>query len=575
MTAPAPRRFPANPVLPHGAYQFIKGKTPSVRLTSFDGTVIFDIMGGGSIADKYLSPECALLDEAPKGVGGAWKAVVQQGANEDGETFLFAVNEAMETTLPLLLVGRDAAHVAQVRQALVSSVDKTKLARLRWWTQKLGYWWGDVRHARPSVGGYDIGKRRSVKYDLHLKVDGGSWRTFDHVDEFRLPYDSMKDSFDVDYVEDKNMGPNWPLYFSGPGGGYPYTLRGAMRWRDDTTRTFFTEPRAFVAGPYRDFVTATDNQVISIVFDSLQEFWAANDIWGRVGKAATGQWNGYGVRARISGLWVEIAAYNNFHKTIIAQGFASIPIPPGIGDRYRLECGGLDKDGNFNPRIFRVRRGGATIFTAKDKAGVSSLGAAFRGVGAGGQAAGALVTQGTPASIREVSAGDLTNAAPTGYLTRINVGDQDMWDRYTIYGPGTFEIASGPGAKQTVKIGPLLPNQVVQLRTDGTKRRIIDLTSVPPTAAELLEYKKALDELDSYAPIKNIGPTRQANASEFGVVPPQGNLHRIIDGWFTHPIPPMSADGTVKEYRVACKITGGNPDSRIIAAGTPLRKLPA
>ena len=572
MTAPV--RYPANAVLPQGAYHYIKGTHPRVRLTAFDGSVIFEMMGGGSIADKYASPECVLLGDAPKGVAGAWKFADQQGANEDGVTFLFAVNEAMETTLPLRLVGRDPVHLRQVRQALLGSVDKTKLSRLSWFTQELGYWWGDVRHARPSVDGYDIGKLRSVKLDLHLRVDGGSWRTFDHVDEFRIAYDAMKETFDVDTVEDKNLGGMWPLYFTGPGGGYPYALRGAMRWRDDTTRTFFTEPRQFVAGPYRDFQTATDNQVISIVFDSLQEWGASNDIWGRQGRTSSGLWNGYGVRARITGNWIEIAAFNNFRKTIIAQGYASVLWPPVAGVRYRLECGGLDKDGNFNSRIFRVRRGGATIFTAKDKAGVSALGAAFRGAGFGGQAAGALITQGTPASLREVSAGDLTSTPQSGYLSRINVGDQDMHDRYTLYGPGIFEIASGPGASQTVKIGPLLPNQIVQIRTDGTKRRIIDLTSVPPTADELLEYKKALDELDSYAPIKNIGPTREANASEFGVVPPQGNLHRIIDGWFTNPIPAKSPGRKAQEYRVAVTITDGNADSRVIAAGTPLRKLP-
>ncbi len=573
MTA-AVTRVPSNSVTPHGAYFYLNGTYPRVRLTAFDGSTIFEIMGGGSIPDRFVSPECVRLAMPPKGVAGAWKLVDQQGANEDGVTFLFAVNEAMETTLPLLLIARDAAHLSQLRRLLVGSVDKTKLARLSWWTQDLGYWWGDVRHARPSVDGYDIGKRRSAKYDLHLRVDGGSWRTFDHVDEFRLPYDSMKDTFDVDYVEQKNLGPNWPLYFQGPGGGYPYTLRGAMRWQDDPSRTFFTEPRQFIAGPFQDFSTATDNQVITTVFDSWQEWGASNDIWGRMGRTSTGQWNGYGVRARITGVWIEISAFNNFHQTTISQGFAAIPFPPLPGDPWRLECGGLDKDGNFNPRIFRVRRGGSTVYTAKDGAGVSSLGASFRGPGFGGQAAGALITQGTPASLREVSAGDLTSEAPTGYLTRINVGDQDMHDRYTLYGPGTFEIASGPGSKQTVKVGPLLPNQVVQLRTDGTKRRIIDLTSVPPTAAELIEYKQALDELDSYAPIANIGPTRAANASEFGVVPPQGNLHRIIDGWFTHPIPAKSPGRKAQEYRVSVKITDGNPDSRIIAAGTPQRKLP-
>lgn len=575
MSAPTVKRYPANPVLPHGAHYFIKGIHPRVRLEAPDGSVIFEILGGGSIADKYASPECVVLKSSPKGMIAGWKFVDQQGANEDGVTFLNAVNDAGEITLPVRVVARDGVHLRQVVRDLLGSLDKTKTSKLSWFTQEMGYWWGDVRHSRPDVGGYRVGgQATSTTFDLHLRIDGGSWRSFDHVDEFRLPFDSMKDTFGTDYAEDKNLGPNWPLYFTGPGGGYPYALRGAMRWRDDPARMLFTEPRQFVAGPYRDFSTATDNQVVSVVFGSWQEWGASNDIWLRKGRTATGQWNGTGVRIRITGAWIEVAAFNNFHKTNIAAGFASNPFPPLPNERYRGEAGGLDKDGNFNPRIFRVRKGGAVIFTAKDKAGVSALGAALRGVGTGGQAAGAFITQGTPATIKEVSAGDLTSSAPVGYLERINVGDQDMRDRYTITGPGTFEIAAGPGSSQMVKIGPLLPNQRIQLRSDGQKRRIIDLTSVPPTANELLEYRKALAELDSYAPIKNIGPTRASNASEFGVVPPQGNLHRIIEGWFTHPIPPKSPGRPAEVHLVACKITGGNADSRIIAAGTPLRKYP-
>lgn len=568
-------RFPTNPVTPHGAYYFLNGTHPRIRLKSPDGTVIFELMGGGAIPDRIVSPESVRLAKSPKGIVSSWKFIDQQGANEDGVTYLNAVNDAMEITLPIRVIARDGAHLRKVVRALLGSVDKKLTSELSWFTQELGFWWADVRHARPPVEGYEIsGERRSTVFDLHLRVDGGSWRSFDHVDEFRLPFDSMKESFSVDTVEDKNLGPDWPLYFTGPGGGYPYALRGAMRWRDDTTRTFFTEPRQFVAGPYRDFVTATDNQVVSMVFGSWQEWGASNDIWLRQGKTAAGQWNGTGVRVRITGAWIEVAAFNNFHKTTISAGFASNPFPPLPNERYRGEAGGLDKDGNFNPRIFRVRKGGSVIFTAKDTAGVSALGSAFRGVGTGGQAAGAFITQGTPAVIKEVSAGDLTSSAPAGKLLRINVGDQDMWDRYTITGPGTFEIGSGPGSSQMVKIGPLLPNQRVQLRSDGQKRRIIDLTSEPPTANELLEYRKVLAELDSYAPIKNIGPTRAANASEFGVTPPQGNLHRIIDGWFTHPVPAKSPGRSAEPHYVAVKITGGNADSRVIAAGTPRRKYP-
>ncbi len=574
MTTPV-KRYPANPVMPHGAYYFIKGIHPRVRLKSPDKSVVFEILGGGSIADKYASPECVLLAGSPKGMVAGWKFIDQQGANEDGVTFLSAVNEAGEVTLPVRVFARDGQHLRRVVGDLLGSLDKKKTSELSWFTQELGFWWGDVRHSRPDVGGYEVGgQMRTTTFDLHLRVDGGAWRTFDHVDEYRLTYESAKDEFGVDYIEDKNIGPNWPLFFTGPGGGYPYTSRGALRWRDDPSRTFFTAPRQYVAGPFRDFSTATDNQVITVVFESLQEWGASTDIWGRMGRTSSGQWNGYGVRARITGQWIEIHAFNNFRPTLIAKGFASTLVPPLRGERYRLECGGLDKDGNFNPRIFRVRKGGTVIFTGKDSAGVSAMGPGLRGGGHGAQAAGALVTQGTPAALREWSIGDMTTAGQSGRLVRVNVGDQDMHDRFTITGPGTFEIAAGVGSSQTVKIGPLLPNQRVQIRTDGQKRRIVDLTKEPPTANDLLEYRKALAELDSYAPIKNIGPTRQANASEFGVVPPQGNMHRIIEGWFTHPVPPKSPGRPAEKHYLDVKITNGDASSRIIVAGTPLRKMP-
>lgn len=568
-------RIPSNPVTPHGAYYFMKGIHPRVRLTSPDKSVIVEMMGGGSIPDRIASPEAVRLSKDPKGLIADWKFVDQQGANEDGVTFLDSVNDAGEIELPVRVMARNGRYLRRTLDTLYGSLDRKKTSELSWFTQELGKWWGDVRWRGPQLEGYKIGgQSRSCEVTLRLRLDGGFWRTFDHVDEFRLPFDSMKETFDVDYVEEKNLGPMWPLFFEGPGGGYPYALQGSMHWRDDPSRTFFTAPRQFVAGPHRDFQTLTDNQVVSAVFGSWQEWGSSTDIWGRMGRTSSGLWNGFGVRARITGWWIEITAFNNFRPTLIQQGYATNPIPPWPGERYRLECGGLDRDGNFNPRIFRVRKDGETIYTAKDSAGAAQLGPAFRGVGTGGQAAGAFITQGTPASLQEVSAGDLTEAAPTGRLTRINVGDQDMWDRYTLHGPGTFEIASGPGSSQMVKVGPLLPNQRVQLRTDGVKRRIVDLTSVPPTANELLEYRKALEELDSYAPIANIGLTRESNASEFGVVPPQGNMHRLIQGWFTHPVAAKSPGGRAEPQYVACKITGGNADSRIIAAGTPRRRYP-
>ena len=228
--------------------------------------------------------------------------------------------------------------------------------------------------------------------------------------------------------------------------------------------------------------------------------------------------------------------------------------------------------------MFRVKRGegsGITALYFKDDDEVTPLGSSYRGAGGfGGYAAGALFTQGSPAAIRKVSADDMSAGTQEGFLRRINIGDIDRWDEYTLVGPGTFNIAAGPGSSDMVEFGPLLPNQVVQLRTDSQKWQVVDLTRVPPTADELAEYKDILAELDSLAPMANIAPTREANASAFGVVPPQGNMHRLKKGNFTRPVPRKSPGRPPEPVQVAVSISGGNSDSCITASGVSLRRYP-
>ena len=70
-----------------------------------------------------------------------------------------------------------------------------------------------------------------------------------------------------------------------------------------------------------------------------------------------------------------------------------------------------------------------------------------------------------------------------------------------------------------IKFGPLLPNQVVQLRTDNTKWLIVDMTSTPATARGVDRVPQALADLESFGPIGNVAATVRGNASAFGVVP--------------------------------------------------------
>jgi hypothetical protein len=564
VTAPEKVRLPSGPITPHGVYHLMKGDQPVVWLTSHDGTVITDLVGPWSTPDKYEAPECVQLGDSPKGLIAAWTSIDQQGANEDGKTFIDAANEALEIDLPVRCVARDGVHLRRVINLLIGSIDSIRTATLHWWTPDQGYWYTPVRWFKPPPEGFQIGGQQRVwEWTLRLRGDGGFWRGLPDVDEFRFAYDAMREDFDVDYPD--SLGPDWPMRLTGRGGGYPYVHRGAARWRDQPG--FLTEGRTLVAGPRRDFETETNNQVIEVDLASLLAFGAAVDVFGRMGRQTDGAWNGYGTRYRIVGSTIQLHAINNYVETHINTWLNFVPPLPG--ETWYFEFG--DEEGN--ERAHRVRRGffngSVTAFKAEDEGAVAQVGPNFRGVGWGSYATGSWIGQGDPAAITSIRAGDATTSTQSGHLERFNVGTVPRWDTYTLTGPGIFEIATGPGSSQMVKVGPLLPNQVVRLNTDGQKARIQDFTRVPATAAELLEYREWLDELKSWAPDAD-----EANASVFGVVPPQGNMHRTIEGWFTRPIPPRLASGKAQIHTVAVSISGGNANSRIVASGVPRQRGP-
>lgn len=576
-TYPA-KRYPANPLTPQGARHLLEGRHPVIRLRAPDDSVVFDLFGGSSIPDWALAPECVQLKEPPKGVIASWKTIDQSGANQDGTTFLDAVNEAGEVELTLIVHARNGFELRAVLRTLFASLDSKRTSTLSWWTPEAGYWYSPVRWYRPPREGVVIsGDECTAEITVTVRIDSGFWRGLDDVAQFRFAYDEMRDDFEVDYTE--GAGPNWPIRYFGNGGGYVFAGKGQLRWRDDPNRRIGTEGRTFVMGPYDDgefSETESDYQVLEFQLGKMLEFGAADDGWVRMGRDSDGDWNGYGTRVRVTGGSIRLSAFNNYHKTPVAT-WPIFP-PPLPGEFIRVEAGDPDaNDGEGDPRIFRVKRGwfkaSITAFKTRDDAGITPLGEQFRGGGVGGHASPAWITQGTPASLTFVSFGDASVVTQSGYIPRLNIGEP-RWDRYTLYGPGTFEIAAGPGSTQMVKFGPLLPNQIVRLNSDGTGPRIFDATRVPATPEELERYKDLLDDLKGLAPLGHDEAALQANASAYGVVPPQGNLHQLLEGWFTRPIPGKSAGLPAQEVNVAVSISGGNSQSRIIAHGTPLRRWP-
>lgn len=380
------------------------------------------------------------------------------------------------------------------------------------------------------------------------------------------------DAFKIEYPD--SLGPLWPQHYTGsgtPSDAYCRSRGGEAVWIDNSG----TKTQSVVAGPVKEdgvtVETTTDNHVIVMEFGSFQEWslpkGAANDMWGRMGHNPDGTWNGYGIRGRVENNLVRLSYFNDFDETEMTV--KPFTIPPKPGEKWKLVIGYTDE-----PRLFKIFRGSQKILEHKEVGTGSSIGAAFRGLGFGMQAGAALITQSTPARIRRVTGGDHSEVAQKGKLLRVNMGDQVMWDRYTLYGPGDFKIAAGPGMEDMVFYGRLLAGQVVQLRSDPRKRSVVDLTSVPASPQEAAGYEEAYADYLSFAGGNNTPPLEAMTLSRLGVKAPQGNMYSLLKGRFAAGVPPMPTAAPPQAYTVNVEIVGGDADSRIDVAGTPLRRWP-
>lgn len=571
---PPLKRFPENPVTPHGAYHVLHDRIPWMGLSSFDETVAFNMLGGLAIPDFINYPGRFDIKDI-SGLIPPWRTIDQKGATQDGVSFIDALYDPTEVILEGRVKGKNPADCRRVYRYLVDSLDVKRTSRLWWFTHQLGYWWSDVRWFKTPENSVGAIRNKTQDVSLRLRADNAFWQSFPSVDSFRFAYDSMLDEFNTNYTHD--LGPNWPQLYNGDGGGFCQARSGVAEWLDDPDDTWGTLSREVVNGPHKDFETDTNNQVVDIQLGSLQEWTfpdgAENHIWLRMGRNVDGTWNGDGVKVQIGLGLVVLSRYNNFVETVMQ--YRPIIIPALPGETWRAAAG---FDGPGNDRLFKVFRGDANIPVIVHKEGDtgSELGADHRGIGFGMRAAAAFLTQATPANVRFIKAGDNAAATQSGFLLRKNVGDQDMWDRYTCIGPGTFRFWNGPmaGANEYVEFGPLLDGQVMQLRTDPRKRGVVDMTATPPSPQQLNFFQQALKDFLTFATGNNATPLAITIESMFGILPPQGNPYSLLRGRWSKAIPPKSPGKAAQEYHVKVEIVNGDANSQIIVAGTPLRRLP-
>lgn len=573
------KRYPSNPITPHGAYWLLSGKKPNMSYTSHDGTIVFNLMGGLAVPDPVNAPESVQI-KSLSGLIPPWRPIEQKGATQDGVTFVDALYDPIDGDMEIEISGKTPQSTARLVQDWIAAWDARKPGELAFFDHHAGRWWSNVRWTRNPVDKMLGGNFTKQKFGWAFKSADAFWRSYDDVDEFRFDVVDLEDDFDdldgwtIEYVGGEGNG---EMVAGRERSGLLAALLGPGRRQVNWKLGNNHKGRTAVARR-TGYSTDSDLQIAYMRFGSIPAWtpWdeAYNDIWVRLGTSDTPGDNG--VRIRIQRHNVEVSAFVDGVEHELRNKI--ILVPPLPGETWCVIAGNHD-----DKRLFKVLRGVhgfAEVMTVRDSAGVSKMGADYRGMGFGMESGTdeVLNLELPPASVRRFWGGDNfipgETAVRSGMLRRINMGDQPMWDRYTLYGPGTFYIGSGPGSTDYVKFGPLERGQVVQIRSDPRKRGVVDLTSTPPSPQQLKWWQQALKDFVSFASGNNASPLEEEILSRFGIKPPQGNMYSLLEGRFSSPIPPKPVAGPPKVYNVLVRIVGGDADSRIVAAGTPLRRWP-
>ncbi len=561
--------YPSGDITLNQARRLIEGKEPFIAYKAWDDSATFHLMGPlAPIAG--VQEGVTIARESIKGFIAPWQTLDQAGSNQDGVTFNDAVYGPAEIDMVVDVQGLSAQSTRQVVRDWVASWDAHKPGELSVFTVENGMWWAPTRWLKAPMDSLMRAQAHRQRFVWTCRIDDAFWRSFDSVSSYGFSYDDMTDTFN--YTTTSGLGANWPLKYTPTGAdslGVIYANGSQGLWKDQAG--YNTASREVVAGPYKDFSTTQDNQVVNVVLGTFPEISlpesAYNDLWGRMGKNTDGTWNGYGIRARFGIGYVELARFSNFTKTVMTS--RPLIIPPVMGEKWSLVCG---FDGDL--RLFKILRDGIEVLAHKEVGTGSSLGSSYRGIGFGMRAASALITQATPANVRKISAGVNATVSQEGFVSLTNIGDVEAWPRYLLYGPGYFSIGNGPSSTDHVEFGPLLDNQVVLIETEPRRRSVVDVSPTALPAQALTPFQLLIKALVTFASNGNIPPLLEQFESLFGILPPQGNLGQYLTGRFTIPVPAESPGNGPVTSQISVKIQNGNAASKIVAALTPRRRWP-
>lgn len=557
--------YPPGEITPMGARLLMAGDEPMMAYRSFNDAIAWHLMGAMS---PMPGVQNGVTIDGPKNLMPTWQTQDQQSANMDGVIYNGSVLDPIVIDVRAEAHGNSVAETRQVIRDWIASWSDKRQGELSFFTPDNGYWWAPARWIKTPTDALMRASSCRQPFTWTARIDSGCWRSFDSVSVFAPSYRDNADLFEVAYPH--GLGPGWQLDYRGTGGGEIFCDGYDARWYDDVDHPFFTEGREVVCRR-AGFTTVTDNQIVEITYGSIPEVTfpdkARNSLWARMPAAGTP--GDTGVVAEIERHWVRLVAVVAGVRRVLAE--RPLLIPPLWGEKFTL-IAGLEGD----PRRFRITRGAGrfTLIDTREVGTFSPLGPAYRSVGMGMRAGSAIITQATPGRVRVWEAGDNHAVAQSGVLPLTNIGDQDEWYRLTVWGPGTFWFSNGPDATKWIRFGPLYDGQIVQIHTDIIRRGVVDFSNITASTDQLAQLQKSINELSLLAANNDLGPLLALFESAFGIIPPQGELYRLLSGRFSKPIPAKEPGKPAAETPLVVKVEGGGPSTKVVAALTPRRRWP-
>jgi hypothetical protein len=134
---------------------------------------------GGMAPRPPLAGGVQMLDI--KGLHAPFKHVDQQGAHQDGVTWLDTPYDALELDMTVSVFGRSARERRNIYRQWLAGWEPKKLGRMWWYTSDLGHWWLDMRLLQEPRDVIKAGDALSVQYAWAARSDFSFWKSFDSI----------------------------------------------------------------------------------------------------------------------------------------------------------------------------------------------------------------------------------------------------------------------------------------------------------------------------------------------------------------------------------------------------------